>query len=170
MSITDQFAGALSQMDTFLAKATAVSNTLVNPKQRELYSQALQLARKARLEMETAVPAALQSIAQTKEKASSDLTRLRSGVERLKQRQQEAKKVAQQAAAKMKAAQAEMKKAPVKASLKAIKMPPAWGDQLKDELLGKFGNLPSAPKAAPRDAAIWDDWQWNNDAKPLDEG
>ncbi|UUO06642.1 hypothetical protein M4951_25275 [Blastopirellula sp. J2-11] len=170
MAITDQFASALSQMDTFLVKANAINSSLINSKQREIFGQALAMAKKARVEMETAVPAALQAIEQTKQKATNDLASLRAGVPALKQKQQEMKQTAQQASAKMKEAKAKMKKAPVKASMKGIKMPPAWGDQLKDELLNKFGNLPSAPTAAPRDAAIWDDWQWGAGEKPMGEG
>ncbi|EAQ82355.1 hypothetical protein [Blastopirellula marina] len=170
MSLLDQFPAALDKMDGFLSQATAINNTLTDAKQRELYGQALALAKKARLEMETAVPAAAKAIEETKQNAIAGMTKSRAGLPALKQRSQELKQTATTAAAKVKQMQANMKKLPAKPSVKGIKMPPAWGDQLKDELLNKFGNLPSAPVSAPRDAAIWADWQWNSDRNPMGEG
>lgn len=164
------FQNLMGQVDNFVAQASEMQAKLVNQKHRELFDNLFAKIREARQEAETAVPNAINALNQKKEEVKQQLQQLREEIPKRKKERQELAKKARQVAAKREEDKKKLKAKPPKVNLAKVKMPQGWGDQLKDELLSKFGNLPAAPPSAPRDAAIWDDWHWGGDMPGGKEG
>lgn len=166
----DNFQDLMGQVDNFVAQASAMQASLANQKHRELFDTLFSKIREARAEAETAVPAAINALNQRKEEVKAQLKQLEEEIPKRKKERQDLAKKAKEVAARREEDKKKLKAKPPKVNLAKVKMPQGWGDQLKDELLNKFGNLPVAPSSAPRDAAIWDDWHWGGEAPGGKEG
>lgn len=163
------FQNLMGDVDNYIGQIADAQSRLVNQQHRDMFENLLSKMREARQEAEVAVPKAINGLKERQERVKAKLKKLRDEAPQRKARRDALLKKAKEVNARREADKKKILAKPVKPKLAKVKMPKGWGDQLKDELLNKFGKLPAAPMSAPRDAAIWDDWQWNGD-KPLGEG
>lgn len=163
------FNNLMGHVDNFVNQISDVQSRMINTQHREMFENLISKIREARQEAEVAVPAAIKGLQEKRERVVAKLKKLNDEAPQRKARRDALVAKAKEVNAKREEEKKKLRAKPVKAKLSKVKMPPGWGDHLKDELLNKFGKLPAAPLSAPRDAAIWDDWQWNGD-KPIGEG
>lgn len=159
----DSFQQLMGQAGDAFNQLDAAQASLTNQKYRDLFDNLISKGREAIEQAEATAPAVFESFKTRRAAVEAKANQLRDEAPEREKKRQELVEQVKQAVAKREEDKQKMKAKPPKVDLAKVKMPNGWGEQLKDELLSKFGHLPASHPAAHRDAAIWDDWNWGGD-------
>jgi hypothetical protein len=154
MSLLDEFSGIMQELTQFQSAIGRAASGLKDPREREMVGELLDRIEQARVDAESAVPAAIE--------------RIRSVAEDLQKRAQEHHKKLDELAKQIEERKNNPPKAPPPPAKPEVKFDPNLGAALSAELIAHLA--PPEAVAAPGEAGqvikdVWEDWNWDSFAK-----
>jgi hypothetical protein len=153
MSLETEFSEIMGELTKFQAAIGRVSTGVRSRKEHEMLSELIDKIEEARVQAETAVPAAIKKIYSV----ASDV----------QQRAEEQQKKLAELQAQIEERKKNPPQPPAAPAKPEIKFDPNLGARLSRELMDHVAPPPSAPTERPAQVIkeIWEDWNWDSYGK-----